>query len=150
MNTAARSGESCGTLRRRGVTLMETIVAVLLLAVAVPPVMWALGEAQYRHVDAVLTSRARWVVMEKLEAVLADRHSVSRGWEYLVNTNYAAEPAVPGLAAYARTVSIVETGADLVSAGTGYKTITVGVTWTDASGDEQTLEISTVVTELTS
>lgn len=134
---------------RHGATLMETVAAIVLLAVAIPPLMWTLSDAQHRQIDVVFTSRARWLVMEKLEEVLADRHSDTRGWTHLVNSNYPSEAAVSGFDMYERSVSITETGPDLQSAGSGYKTITVDVQWEDSNGTTRSLAISTVVTELT-
>ena len=50
-------------VRRRqhppGFTLIETIAAVVMLSIAVPPMMWAINEAHMQRVNPVLVSRAR-------------------------------------------------------------------------------------------
>ena len=135
-------------MKRRAFTLIEAIVAIVVTAVAVPPMVWALREAGLGRVQPVMISRARWLIEERLEDIIADRYSPARGYDYIVNTNYADEGVVTGFEQFARQVRVVETGADLVSAGTGYKTVTVSVFWADAAGSDHELSIATVLTEL--
>ena len=132
-----------------GFTLIETIAAIVLLAALVPGVLWAIQEAHLARANPTMASKARWLAVEKLEDVIADRHSSTRGYSYLVKGNYPAEPSVTGLTAYSRTVSFSETAADLSSAGTGYMTVTVTVGWTDAEGTARSLAIATVLTDYT-
>ena len=130
-----------------GFTLIEAIGAVVLLSVAVPPMLWAIREAHIQRVDPVLVSRARWLVSDKLEEILADRNSSTRGFDYVVNGNYPAEPGIAGSPGFSRSVSIVETDADLSGPGTGYKKVNVEVEWLDGRGLAQSLTVATVVTE---
>ena len=81
---------------KHGFTLIETVASIVILAVAVPPIMWAISEAEAERVTPVMASRARWLAVEKLEDVIADRHSTTRGWSYLIPGNYAAETPVTG------------------------------------------------------
>ncbi len=133
---------------RRGFTLVETIAALVLLAMAVPPMMFSLRQATVDRVDPIRFSQARWLATERLEDIIADRHSTTRGYEYLSELHYPIEPAVASNLAFARRVRIVETGPDLRTHGTGYKTATVTLTWTDSNGHAQSLEVATVLTEL--
>ena len=126
------------------------IAAVVLLSLAIPPMLWALREGSHQRVAPVQTSRARWLAGEKLEDIIADRHSPSRGYAYVMVANYPPEAAIPGSGGapgFSRSVSIVETGADLAAAGTGYKTVTVTVSWEDGRGEPRSLELATVVTD---
>jgi prepilin-type N-terminal cleavage/methylation domain-containing protein len=134
--------------RHSGFTLIETIAAIVILAIAVPPMFWSLRDAYTSRVQTLHASQARWLATEKLEDVVADRHSTTRGYTYIDEANYADEPAISGAANFARTVSITETSADLASAGTGYKNVTVTVSWTDLAGTDHALTITTVLTEL--
>jgi prepilin-type N-terminal cleavage/methylation domain-containing protein len=134
---------------RRGFTLIEAIIAVVIIALAVPPMLMAMGDAARQRVAVVQATRARWLATEMLEDVIADRHSATRGWAWVVNANYAAENPVSGFPGFTRSVSVVETGASLSGAGTGYKTVTVSVGWTDAGGTARSLALSTVVTDYT-
>ncbi len=132
---------------RRGFTLIEAIAAIVLLAVALPPMLWSLREAHLSRANPVLASRARWIAVSKLEDVIADRHSASRGYDWLLPGNYPAEPTVTGYPGFARSVQLTETEADLTTAGTGYMNIVVSVSWTDAGGAARTLDVATVLTE---
>jgi len=127
--------------------MVEAIAAIVVLAIAIPPTMWAIREAHVQRVNPRMASTARWLAVEKIEDTIADRHSTTRGYGYVVNANYAAESPVTGFTGFTRSVSVTETGADLASAGTGYKRVTVTVGWTDATSTSRTLTLTTVVTD---
>ena len=140
------------TARRTGFTLIETVTAIVILAVAIPPMMWAITEAQRQRINPMLASRARWLTVEKLEDIIADRHSTTRGYSYLIAANYPPENPVPGFAGFTRTVTLLETKADLVTTAPpplGYMTVTVTVGWSDADAEARTLDVSTVLTDYT-
>jgi prepilin-type N-terminal cleavage/methylation domain-containing protein len=134
---------------QRGFTIIEGVIALVILAIALPAMLWAVRLAHLGRIAPVLTSRARWLATEKLEDIIADRHSAARGYGYLVAGNYAAESPVTGFPGFSRSVAFNMTGPDLVSAGTGYKKVTVTVGWTDGAGAAQALAVSTVVTDYT-
>lgn len=135
---------------RRGFTLVEAIIAVVVLSIAMPPMLWALREAHASRIAPTRASTARWLAAEKLEDIIADRHSATRGYAYLLPANYPVEPAVTGFPAFSRAVTLTETGPDLVSAGSGYKKITVTITWAVAGAPAQSLSLSAVVTDYSS
>lgn len=134
---------------RRGGTLIEAIAAVVILSVAIPPMLWALQGAHTTRADPVLATRARWLAAEKLEDIIADRHSTARGYSYVTGGSYPAENSVSGFAGFSRSVSIVETGASLSGAGTGYKTVTVTVGWRNGRGQATSCALATVLTSYT-
>ncbi len=140
------------TRPRPGFTLIETIAAITILAVAIPPMLWAVREAHIQRVNPMLASKARWLATEKLEDVIADRHSTgTRGWGYLVPTSpYPPElgGSIAGYEQFSREVEIdPETNALFVpTASGGYITVTVKVGWDNATGDAMSLKISTVLT----
>ena len=101
------------TRTRRGFTLVEAVAAIVILAVAVPPMLWAIRSAHVQRVNPVLASRARWVAVEKLEEIIRDRHSTTRGYPHLQPGNYPPEAPVPGSPGFRREVELTETGADL-------------------------------------
>lgn len=133
--------------RPTGFTLIETIIAMVILGIAVPPMLWSIQAAQKQRIDPMKTSKARWLAQEKLEDVIADRHSTTRGYSYVISGNYSAENPVSGYTGFNRSVAVVETAADLSSAGTGYKKVTVTVTWSDSKGQSRSLALATVVTD---
>src|SRR5215468_5576988 len=132
--------------RRSGFTLVETVAAVIILAIAIPPMLWSIRQAQIQRVNPMMVSKARWLATEKLEDIVADRNSSTRGYGYVIAGNYPAENPVAGYTGFTRTVTITETAADLVTVGTGYKKVTVTVTWTDATATVRSLPLSTIVT----
>lgn len=135
------------TALRRGFTLIEAIAAIIILTIAIPPLLFAMRDAHVQRVDPVLSSRARWLATAKLEDIIADRHSTTRGYDYLTAGNYPAEPSVSGYPNFSRSVTLTETEADLSTPGDGFMTVTVTVGWTDGSGDARSLSVSAVLTE---
>ncbi len=142
--------------RRAGFTLIETIMAIVILAVAVPPMLWAVTESQRMRMNPMLASKARWLAVERIEDVIADRHSTTaRGYDWIVNSNnYVVENPgdITGYPGFSRSVALLETKADLSTTAPpplGYLTVTVTVGWVDAKGNNMTLDISTVLTDYT-
>jgi len=133
---------------RRAFSLLEAISALVILGVAMPGMLWAIRDNVRRRADPVFLSRARFLAAEKLEDIIADANSPARGYSYVLNANYAAETPVSGFTGMNRSVSIVETAANFV-AGTGWKTCTVTVSYTDGQAQSRSLQLSTVVTSYT-
>lgn len=61
------------TRRRSGVTLMETVLALGVLAAAVPMVFLTLGESGKGGMDAAVETRAAWVVPRCVGEIQASR-----------------------------------------------------------------------------
>lgn len=133
----------------RGFTLIEAIVTILIVSVMVPPTLVLIRDSQTRRAAPILASRARWLAGEKLEDIIADRHSTTRGWDYIMNASYPSENPVNGFANFSRAVTITEAGPDLVTPGAGYKRATVTVTWMDPRSGQATLSLSTILTDFT-
>ena len=140
----ARNGDRL----RAGFTLVEAIGALVVLSVAMPSMLWGIRDSVRRRADPILASRARWLVAEKLEDCIADAHSATRGYAYVINANYTAESPVSGFVGMNRSVSVIETAPQFV-AGTGWKTVTVTVAYTDGQGVARSLALTTVVTSYT-
>lgn len=134
---------------RRGLTLIELVAAIVVLAAGAPALLWAIGDAATQRMMPVLASRARWLATEKLEDVIADRHAAGRGYAYIVAGNYANESSVTGFPGFSRSVTIQETGPSLSGSGTGYRRVTVTVSWIDPRRGSASLALSTVVTSYT-
>ena len=129
----------------RGFTLVETISAIVVLAVALPPMLWAIGAAQDQRVDSVMTSRARWLAMEKLEAIVADRYSAERGFDWIDEANYPHEDEVDGYPNFTRSVTITDVGPDLQPGTELHRRATVTVSYANARGRAQNVSLSVVL-----
>jgi hypothetical protein len=127
--------------------LIEAVSSIIILSIAIPPMLWAIRDGHTRRVNPMMSSKARWLASEKLEDIIADRHSSTLGYAYLIPGNYPAENPVSGFTGFSRTVSFTQTGGDLVSAGTGYMRVTVTVSWTDATGVARSLALSSIITD---
>lgn len=131
----------------RGVSLIETVAAMVVLAVAAPACLWAVRDATVQRAGSALALRARCLAVEKIEDVVADRHSGTRGYGWVTNANYPAETAIADMPGFARSVEVVETGPQLSGAGTGYKVVTVTVSWVDPQRGATSMNLRTVVTD---
>lgn len=137
------------TMARPAFTLMECVIAVIIIGVATPAMFFAMRNASLDTITNLQVSRACWLAQEKLEDVIADRHSTTRGYAYVFAANYPAEPTLTGFPGFTRSVTIGETGATLTGSGTGYKKITVTVTYPDWSGATRSFAVQTIVTNYT-
>lgn len=126
---------------------MEVVATIVVIGLAAPALLIAVRDATVRRASIQQQIIARWLVCEKLEDVVADRHSATRGWSYIANANYPAEATVNGFVPYARTTTVTETGSDLASPGNGYRTVTVTVTYRDAREGTKSIAIATVLTD---
>jgi len=133
--------------RRRAFSLIDTLAAIVLISVAAPLMLLAIGQSTLRRATATQAITARWLLSERLESITADRHSTTRGYTYLTTANYPAEAPVAGYPNFTRNTTITETTADLTTPGAGYKTVTVTVTWIDPTAGTRTSTLSTVVTD---
>jgi len=132
----------------RGLTLIEGIVTMVVMSIAIPPLVMAIGSASARRASQTLATRARWLASEGLEAVMADRHSLTRGYSFLVPANYPSEATVIGFPGFARQTTIVTTGPNFAP-GSGYRTVSISVSYADSIGGPRTLTLATVLTDYT-
>ncbi len=139
----------CRLGRRRGFTLVELIATLVLTSLAMPTLMVAVRDATVRQAAVNQRTVARWLAHDRLEQVIADRHSVqgSRGYANVLTASYAAESPVGGFAGFSRSVSVLERNQTLTAAGTGYKVVTVTVMWTDVRSGSASLALQTVITD---
>jgi len=137
----------CPPTHARAFSLIEAIIAIVILSVAVPAMFWAIRDATERRAEPVMLARARWLAAERLEDAIADRHSATRGYAYVQTSNYPAEAGIAGFAGFSRQVAIADRGPDLVTAGAGYKVITVTVSYPGLRGTTRTFDLAGVVTD---
>ena len=106
----------------RAFTLIEVVIAVIVLSIAVPPTLNLLESTSAGRVNAIFTTRATFLSTVVLETVLADMTSsqADLGFDALADSSTYLDTATTGL--YARLETITQPFADV---GLTY-TVTIG------------------------
>ena len=132
---------------RRAMSLIEVVLAIVILGLAVPPLMIQLGAAVRSQTTSVLQLNMVQLASERLNEVLADYADQSRGYAYIITGNYPGEADPAGFKGYKRVTTVREVDpADYVSAqpGSGIKRLRIDVTGPDGN----TLQLESFVVEL--
>ena len=132
---------------QRGFTLIEIIITIVLLAVLTSGLMAMFTTFSKSNGDPSVMTQATELAQEKMEQIIADKNNPARGFNYVTNGNYPAEPPFNpalGFNGFSRSVNVifVNTGAldTTVSPGpTNYKKITVTVNSNTGSVTTSTL-----------
>lgn len=93
---------------RRGLSLIEVILALVILAIAVPPLMLQIGAGIEQQEAALIQQTLVHLASEKMWQVFTDHADPTRGYSAIVPAAYPAETAPDGLAGYARTTEVRE------------------------------------------
>jgi|GEM_PF-1167571 len=157
--------------RRRtcnGFTLIEVVIAVIVLAIAVPPTLNLMDSASAGRVDAVNTTRATYLTTIILETVIADMTSNDPllGFEALADSNAYLNTSSTGLfdrlsslttaytnvgLKYSITISSLVASDGLVSETESenvFRTVSVNVGFTSASTTSYQMPTSIMVSEM--
>ncbi|MGD8451487.1 MAG: type II secretion system protein [Phycisphaerae bacterium] len=133
--------------RRRAMSLIEVVLAIVILGLAVPPLMIQLGTAAHAQGAAMINMNLVQLAGERVNEVHADRASPKRGYAHVIAANYPDEKDAGGLAGYQRVTTVREVSAAdylTVQPGSGIKRVRVDVTGPDGS----TLRVETFVADL--
>lgn len=107
---------------RRGVTLIEIIIAMVILT----GVLLAMGKFAVNFTRSVSQSDARTVAVNLASQRLSEIRS-SPNYSGLETNYVATETAIPGFTGYVRRTSITRTGGPRPTNTNDYKTVTVEV-----------------------
>lgn len=124
--------------RKPGTTIIEVVMCIVILSVALPPMITAFADASRQSILPVRESIASFLVVERMEEVVARRYRGTDGYDALTVPTIASFPdesSISGFSAYARTVRVAYVNSNLTAAGSdqGYKKVTVTVTWDSGS-----------------
>ena len=115
-------------------TVLELVAAIVILGIAVTPVLTYFFETCKKSVLPERHTKAYFLAIEKMEEIIADRHSSLRGYSYLDTANYPDESLSGG---YSRSVTFTEVSSTDLSteqSGSGYKKISVTVSYSPPAG----------------
>ena len=156
-------------MTRRGFTLVEAIIAIVVLSLAVPATTAMIRDATVARSDGALTTRALWLGSAVSEQILADAASDDpslgmAGFEdanaYLHARDTGLFDRLDGLMTEYGRYGIgfeVIIGPLTGAGGTPdadpelnvYRQFEVRVVWSGATGQDQTMPLSFIVTDLT-
>ncbi len=152
----------------RAFSLIEVVIAVMVLAIAVPPTLNLLEDAGAGRADAINTTRATMLAMSVIEMVTADIDSNAEGLGFDALTNEAVYFETPNTGFHDRIEPLIEPyldaglsysvdiGALVASDGAVsgdadenvFRVITVRVTFPAASTSSYVVPVSTMVSAL--
>ncbi len=124
-------------MHRRGLSLIEVVIAIVLLALAAGPLAIQLAGALQSRQQALTQHVIVQLARERMGEIYADAATPNRGYAWISPARYPAETAPHGLTGYARTTEIREVDpSDFLTPqpGSGLKRVRVRVT---GPGDQQ-------------
>lgn len=132
--------------QRTGATIIEVVMCIVILSLALPPLISAFVEASSQSILPVRESVASFLVVERMEEIIARRYRGTDGYSALTVptiADFADESTVSGFPGYARTVRVAYVNSNLTSVvgEQGYKKATVTVSW---DGGARSLNIERV------
>lgn len=156
-------------MNRRGFTLIEAVIAIVVLAIAVPATTAMIRDATVARADSAQTARALWLGQAICEQILADAASAdpSLGMEGFTDQHAYVGAAETGLRDRLETLLSdyepfgmdfeLSIGPLVAVSGTAsgdpdrdvYRSIEVRVLWRSATGDQNSMPLSLIVTDLT-
>lgn len=159
----SRAPKSCPIVRR-AFTLIESVICVVVLALAVPPTLELMNQVSADRADAVNTERAATLAQSLLETVLADVASnhenlgftalndastYSTGFQSRTASLTAAYAAV-GMEHQLQISGLVDrTGSVNLDASENiFRTVTVVITFPSARGEDYVMPMAIVVGDL--
>jgi prepilin-type N-terminal cleavage/methylation domain-containing protein len=110
-------------MMRRGFTLIEVVIAVIVLAIAVPPTLNLMDSASAGRVDAINTTRATLLSTLVIESILADMTSNDSGLGFAALSDSAAYLSTTTTGLYDRISTLTDS---YTNVGLSY-TVTIGV-----------------------
>lgn len=161
------SHTATGTLSR-AFTLIEVVIAVIVLALAVPPTLNLMDSAAAGRVDAINTTRATMLASSVIETILADisSNNATLGFEALADDNAYLNTPSTGLTdrlspvlspyldagfSYSVVIGDLVSSDGSVSAESGenmFRVVTVNVSFISASSASYELPVSIMVSAL--
>lgn len=134
-------------MMRRGMSLIEVVLSIVILGLTVPAMVLQLHSAIAAQTAARVQGNLVMLADARINEVLADRRDPTRGYGYITAGSYPDEDAPAALERYTRQTEVREVDpTDLSSpqSGSGIKRIRITVT----GPDDGMLQVETFVTDV--
>ena len=137
MNAMHSYRKTASRFHRRSTTIIEVVVAIVILSVALPSLMMAFADASVQSIGPYRRSIGSYLAIERMEEIIARRYRGTDGYDAITTGNFGSEASINGFSGYARDVAINFVDGDLNSVGSdeGFKRVTVSVSWDGGAGD---------------
>ena len=132
---------------RRAMSLIEVVLAMVILGLAVPPLMLQLASAVSAQTASTIRANLAQLASERVGEIFADHRLATRGYAYIVDSSYPDENPPSEFKGYRRTTTVREVNpADFASPrpGSGIKRVRILV----AGPDGTSLTVETFVTDV--
>jgi prepilin-type N-terminal cleavage/methylation domain-containing protein len=116
---------------RRALSLIEVVLAMVILGVAVPPLLLQISASVQQQETALIEQNLVQLASERMWAVFTDHADPTHGYDAIVAATYPDETAPNGLTGYVRRTEIREVSPDdyvTSQPGSGIKRLRVTVT----------------------
>jgi hypothetical protein len=126
--------------RRKATSIIEIVMAIIILAVSVPPLMSAFTQSAHNTIHPTNATIASFLATERMEEIVARRYRATDGYANVTTANFPNEASVTNFTRFARSVTVSYVNSALASVGSdqGYKLVRVTVTWN--SGTKSVVE----------
>jgi len=129
-----------GPRHRRGITLVDTVMVIVVLGVAIPPLMALMAAGAQGASGPEARIVATCLARDEIEQIMAQRHD--QGYDALsVSTTNESAGSIAGYPGFARSTQITEDGTKQ------WKSVTVTVTWNGGGVDQVDVRAAIVFTK---
>ncbi len=94
--------------RRSGLSLIEVVIAIVLLALAAGPLAIQLAESLRSRQEALAQHVLTQLARERMHEIYADAATPTRGYAWITAGHYPREPAPHSMRGFVRTTTIRE------------------------------------------
>ncbi len=132
---------------RRGLSLIEVVVTIVILGLAIPPLLIQIGGAVRQQEMAYVQQNLTHLASERLWEVFAAHADPTRGYDAIIGKAYPDEKAPDGLTGYERRTELREVSSkDFITAepGSGIKRLRI----ITSGPNGQALTIESFVTDV--
>jgi prepilin-type N-terminal cleavage/methylation domain-containing protein len=95
-------------MKRRALSLIEVVIAIVILGLAVPPLMFQMAAGIQQQQAALVQQELTQLASERMWEVFADHANPTRGYDYIEGSAYPDETAPWGLTGYTRQTTVKE------------------------------------------